>query len=115
MVIAVPGAPEHLIALTKWTRIELNYRSGRVPRMIPAMLRSLGCVDVHTEAFTAVIENPDAAPYALPHWLKSWNRAGKIALEAAELAAWDEAIEAARNDDGFFFTLTYLLTHGTVA
>lgn len=31
MVIAVPGAPEHLIALTTWTRIELNYRSGRVP------------------------------------------------------------------------------------
>lgn len=115
MVIAVPGAPEHLIALTKWTRIELNYRSGRAPRMVPAMLYSLGCVDVRTEAFTAVIEDPDAAPYALPHWLRSWKRAGKIDLEDAELALWDEAIEAARADDGFFFTLTYLLTHATVA
>jgi SAM-dependent methyltransferase len=114
MVIAVPGAPEHLVALTKWTRIELNYRSGRVPRMVPGILRGLGCVDVHTEAFTVLVEDPDSRPYALPHWLRSWKRDGKIDVSEAELAVWDEAIEAARHDNGFFFMLTYLLTHGTV-
>lgn len=115
MVIAVPGASEHLIALTKWTRIELNYRNGRVPRMIPEMLRRLGCVDVLTEAFTVVVRDPDSGPYALPHWLRSWKRAGEIEVTDADLALWDEAVEAARHDNGFFFTLTYLLTHCVVA
>lgn len=114
MVIAVPGAPERLIALTKWTRIELNYRSGRIPRKIPELLRSFECIDVHTEAFTVVVEDPDSRPYALPHWLRSWRRAGKIELADEDLAEWDNAIEAARHDNGFFFTLTYLLTYGTV-
>ena len=113
MVIAVPGAPEPLVALTKWTRIELNYRSGRVPRRVPELLRTLNCTDVHTEAFTVVVEDPDSPPYALPHWLRSWRRVGKIDVSDEELALWDEAIEAARHDNGFFFTLTYLLTYGT--
>jgi len=115
MVIAVPGAPEHLVALTKWTRIELNYRNGRTPRRVPEMLVALGCVDVHTEAFTVVIEDPDSAPYALPHWLRSWKNNRAVDVTEAELAAWDDAIEASRHNDGFFFTLTYLLTHGTVS
>lgn len=114
MVIAVPGAPEHLIALTKWTRIELNYRTGRTPRRVPEMLRRLGCVDVHTEAFTVVVEDPDSRPYELPHWLRSWKRAGKVEVADADLVLWDGAIEAARHGNGFFFTLTYLLTHGVV-
>ena len=108
-------APEELIALTKWTRIELNYRNGRVPRMVPAMLRRLGCVEVHTEAFAVVVEDPDDSPYALSRWLGSWKRTGKIDLADTDLMIWDQAIEAARHDNGFFVTLTYLLTHGLVA
>lgn len=115
MVISVPDAPEHLVALTKWTRIELNYRNGRIPRRVPEMLVALGCVDVHTEAFTVVVEDPDSAPYALPHWLRSWRNKRAIEVTEAELAAWDDAIEAGRHNNGFFFTLTYLLNYGTVS
>jgi len=114
MVIAVPGAPEHLVTLTKWSRIELNYVNGRVPRHVPAMLAALGGTDVHTEAFTVVVEDPDARPYARPHWLRSWKSKGALDVSDADLKAWDEAIEASRHGNGFFFTLTYLLTHGTV-
>ena len=95
--MSVPGAPDELIALTTWTRIARNHRNGRVPRLFPAMLRRLGCVVVHTEASTVVVEHPDDGPCALPRWLRSWKRAG------------------ARLDNGFSFTLTYLLTHGLVA
>jgi SAM-dependent methyltransferase len=115
MVIAVPGAPQHLLELTKSTRIELNYRNGRVPRRVPEMLVALGCVDVHTEAFTVVVEDPDCAPYALPHWLRAWTNKGAIDVTEADLATWDKLIEASRHNNGFFFTLTYLLTHGTVS
>lgn len=115
MVIAVPGAPEHLIALTKWTRIELNYLNGRVPRRVPELLLALGCTDVHTEAFTVVVEDPDSSTYALPHWLRSWKNKRAIDVTDAELATWDDAVEASRHDNGFFFTLTYLVTHGTVS
>jgi SAM-dependent methyltransferase len=113
IIIADPGAPQHLVALTKQTRIEHNYRHGRAPQRVPELLVALGCVDVHTEAFTVVIEDPDSAPYALPHWLRSSNNNGAIHITKAELAAWDDAIEASRHNNGFFFTLTYLLTHGT--
>lgn len=113
MVIAVPDAPEHLVALAKSTRIELNYVNGKVPRHIPAMLLDLGFVDVRTEAFTVVVEDPDTRPYALPHWLRQWRDRGDIDVSEAELAEWDAAIDAARRRGGFFFTLTYLLTYGT--
>ena len=114
MVIAVPGAPEHLVALTKWTRIELNYLNGTVPRRVPQILTDLGCVDVHTEAFTVVVEDPDQV-YALPEWLRSWRRKGAIEVTDDDLDLWDRAIDAARRGNGFFFTLTYLLTYGSVA
>jgi len=114
MVIAIPGAPEKLIALTKWTRIELNYVNGRVPRRVPELLCSLGCTDVHTEAFTVVVEDPDSRPYALPSWLRSWRRKGAIEVTDADLAVWDAAVESSRRGNGFFFSLTYLLSYGTV-
>jgi SAM-dependent methyltransferase len=115
MVISVPGAPDDLIALTKETRIELNYVNGRVPRLVPKMLLDLGCLGVHTEAFTVVVEDPDSKPYALPHWLRSWRDKGAIDVSDVDLETWDAAIEECRRSGGFFFTLTYLLTYGIVS
>lgn len=115
MVIAVPGAPEHLVALTKWGRTELNYVNGRVARLVPEMLVDLGCRDVRTEAFTVVIHDPDALPYAFPLWLRQWADAGQVDVDREDLDRWDVAIDAARNGSGFFFTLTYLLTSARVA
>lgn len=115
MMIDVPGAPEHLVALTKSTRIELNYRSGTVPRRLPKMLLDLGVTDVHTEMFTVVVEDIDDSTYALPRWLRQWRDAGAVDVSDGELQAWDEALEAGRRDGRSSFTLTYLLTYGTVA
>jgi SAM-dependent methyltransferase len=115
MLIAVPGAPDHLVALTKWARVKANYANGRVPRRVPELLLALGCVDVHTEAFTAVVDDPDDPTFALPHWLREWKHAGVIEISESELTEWDDAIEASRAGNGFFFTVTFLLTHGSVA
>jgi hypothetical protein len=55
---------------------------------LPEMLVARGCVDVHSEAFTVVVEDPDSAPYALPHWLRSWKNKRAIEVTEAELGAW---------------------------
>ena len=114
VVLEVPGAPDHLVALTKWVRLELNYVSGRVPRQVPRLLGEAGFDDVHTEAFTLVVEDPEEPSLALPHWLRSFRRQGRVDVTDHELAAWDAAIESARRDGGYLFTLTYLLTFGTL-
>ena len=114
MVIAVPGAPEHLVDLAKWSRINLNYVNGEVPRRVPQMLTDLGCTQIHTEGFTVVIEDPDSDAYAFPHWLRSWQRKGALDISEEDLDTWDRAIDAALHGNGFFFSLTYLLTYATV-
>jgi SAM-dependent methyltransferase len=111
LVLEVPGAPDHLVALTKWTRIHLNYRNGTVPRRVPRMLRDLGFRDVRTEAFTEVVDDPDAADYAVPAWLREWRDRRAIDVSDGELQQWDASIDEARRRGGYIFVLTYLVTH----
>jgi SAM-dependent methyltransferase len=113
IVLEVPGAPAHLLALTKRGRTDLNYQCGTVPRRVPAILLGLGFVDVRTEAFTVVAEHPDAEPFAIPLWLREWRDQGLLDVSDDELKEWDTAVDRARARGGFLFTLTYLLTYGT--
>jgi SAM-dependent methyltransferase len=113
MVLEVPGAPTHLVALTKWTRIALNYTNGTVARKLPKLLFDLGFSNIRTEAFTEVVSDPDAPEYDVPRWLHSWRSQGKIDATDDELRQWDDAIEDARHHGGYLFTLTYLVTYAT--
>jgi SAM-dependent methyltransferase len=109
--LEVPGAREDLIALTKRTRIELNYVNGTVVRRIPHLLLSSGFVDVGTDVFTLVLDDPDELAFAVPTWLRNWTERGDVDLSAGDLEEWDEAIENARRCGGYRFTLPYLVTH----
>jgi SAM-dependent methyltransferase len=112
LVIEVPRAPQHLVALAKQTRIDLNYMNGTVPRRIPRMLVDLGFTEVRTEAFTLIVDDPDEPSISLPSWLRSWRQLGQVDLTDGELVAWDEAIDDARKSGGYLFALTYLVTFG---
>jgi SAM-dependent methyltransferase len=109
--LEVPGAREDLIALTKRTRVELNYVNGTVVRRIPNLLLSAGFVDVDTEVFTLVVDDPDEPAFAVPAWLRNWTERGDVDLSSSDLDEWDEAIEKARRRGSYRFTLPYLVTH----
>lgn len=113
VVLEVPEAPPHLVSLVKRGRTELNYVNGTVPRKVPRMLLDLGYEDVRTEAFTVVVDHPDAKPFAIPLWLREWKESGRVDVSDDDLSAWDSSVEAARREGGFLFTLSYLLTYGT--
>jgi hypothetical protein len=111
-VLEVPGAPPHLVALAKRTRIELNYLNATIARRVPRLLLDLGFAGVATEAFTLIVDDPDEPSLSVPTWLRDWNERGRIALSDAELSAWDEAVDRARHEGGYLASLTYLLSHG---
>lgn len=111
LVLEVPGARPDLVALTKRTRIELNYVNGTVVRRIPGLLASSGFANVTTEEFTVVLDDPDEPSFAVPSWLRSWAERGGIDLAESDLREWDQAIERARREGGYRFTLPYLVTH----
>jgi SAM-dependent methyltransferase len=111
-VLEVPGAPAHLVALAKRTRIDLNYLDAAIPRRVPRLLLELGLRDVTTEAFALVVADPDEPSLSVPTWLRDWRDRGRITLTDDELSAWDHAVDRARDEGGYLASLTYLLTHG---
>jgi ubiquinone/menaquinone biosynthesis C-methylase UbiE len=115
LVLEVPGAPVHLVAAAKRCRIEFNYRDSTVPRRVPRLMLDAGFVEVTTEAFVFVTDDPDEPSLSVPSWLESSTRRGDLELDDAELGAWDRAIGEARLNGGYLAAITYLLTHALKA
>ncbi len=109
LVIEVPGARRGLADALKALRRDVGYRHGRLATQLPALLASLGIVDISTAAFPLVLTDPDDA-FGLPSWVAAWREAG--GFDDRDIAEWDAAIARAR-ETGMVYALLYFVVAGT--
>ncbi len=109
LVIEVPGVRRELADAVKALRRDIGYRHGRLATQLPALLASLGVVDISTAAFPLVLTDPDDA-FGLPSWVTGWREAG--GFDDRDVAEWDAAIARAR-ETGMIYALLYFVVAGT--
>ena len=109
LVIAIPGVRRGLADAVKALRRDVGYRNGRLATQLPALLASMGVVDVSTTAFPLVLTDPDDA-FGLPSWPTAWRERGQF--DDDDIAEWDAGIRRAR-DGGMIYALLYFVVAGT--
>jgi SAM-dependent methyltransferase len=109
LVIEVPGVRRELADAVKALRRDVGYRHGRLAAQLPALLASLGIVDISTAAFPLVLTDPDDA-FGLPSWVTGWRELG--GFDDRDVAEWDAAIARAR-ETGMVYALLYFVVAGT--
>ena len=92
LVIEVPGVRRELADAVKALRRDVGYRHGRLATQLPALLASVGVVDISTAAFPLVLTDPDDA-FGLPSWVTGWRELG--GFDDRDVAEWDAAIARA--------------------
>jgi SAM-dependent methyltransferase len=111
LVIEVPGVRRELADAVKALRRDLGYRNGRLATALPALLASLGVVDVSIAAFPLVLTKPDDA-FGLPSWVTRWRDRGPF--DDADIEEWDVGIRRARHE-GMVYALLYFVVAGTTS
>ncbi len=91
-------------------RRDRQYRNGGVSRTYAAHLASRGLVDITVDATALVLTDPDDAS-GLPTWVRIRSReaGGPTPRDVEE---WEAGVERARQEPGFVFAVSYLVTSG---
>jgi SAM-dependent methyltransferase len=107
--IHVPGVEGSVIERVKRLRRDIGYRNGRFVSSVPALIATLGLTDVSVEPFPLVLTDP-AEAFGLPSWPRIWRSEG--GFTDREIAQWEERVDVSGNN-GFLFSVTYLVISGT--
>ena len=109
LVIEIPGVRRELADAIKGLRRDVGYRNGRLATKLPALLASMGVVDISVTAFPLVLTDPDDA-FGLPSWPTRWRERGPF--DDDDIAEWDAGIRRAR-ETGLIYALLYFVVAGT--
>ena len=102
LLIAIPGAPDALVAELRRLRRDVGYKHGTLARRLPLLFADAGMRDITVDAFPLLLTNPDDA-FGLPTWPQYWN---------IEAPGWDEIMHRARTEPGFVYALLYFVVSG---
>jgi len=109
LVIHVPEVPPELVGRVKALRRDVGYRNGRLASSLPAVLATMGMVEVSVDAFVLLLTDPDEA-FGIAGWPRLWQATGTFSPE--EIDRWERAVGRSR-EGGFLYSLIYLVVAAT--
>jgi SAM-dependent methyltransferase len=102
LLIAIPGAPDELVAELRRLRRDVGYKNGTFAHRLPGLFAEAGLLEITVDAFPLLLTNPDDA-FGLPTWPEYWG---------IDAPRWDALIERARAAPGFVYAVLYLVVSG---